>query len=173
MIEMENIFEQICEIYGESMKNVAYQILNDDYLAEDALQESYISIFTNIDKYSFTNIEDNNFKNFLFRIVKNKACTIYTQRKAKNEITIYDNLVSYDNILSIFDKSNEEELILIIEKQLSEKLSLVFKMKYVYGYNNDEIALKLNITNDNVRKRLERARTKLKQNYCDILKCML
>ena len=51
--------------------------------------------------------------------------------------------------------------------ELSEKSSSVLKLKYIYDYSDREIAELLNISQENVRVRLHRAKTALLQKLTE------
>ena len=57
---------QIYQDYSKAMYNVCFRILKDSHDAEDALQESFLSAFKNIDKYKINEVKH-----------EKKACTKY------------------------------------------------------------------------------------------------
>lgn len=64
--------------------------------------------------------------------------------------------------LSYFDNIETVELSSAIESVLSEEEKIYIYLKYVYGYKSAEIAEIYNVTDISVRKKLERAKAKLK-----------
>jgi RNA polymerase sigma-70 factor (ECF subfamily) len=136
--------------------------LRDRYEAEDAMQESFLKAFSNIDKY------DNNisFDAWILRIAINTA--IDRLRKNKIEFVDYIDTVS-SNIIDDANE-NEEERELVMEKveqiksaieQLPNAARLIVTLYLIEGYDHEEIAGILKIQPGNVRIQYMRAKQKL------------
>lgn len=161
--EDKSKFEQLYLEYRQLMFYIANQILKDEKLAEDAVHNAFVKLINYIDRIDSINCHRT--KGFLVIIVRSISINLYNERKKDNYISL-DDL----NYSIIDDNTNiEDEVILSIEYNdlvdeiliLPEIYSNVLYLKYIYELTNKEISEILNITEANVRKRLERGRKSL------------
>lgn len=149
--------------YKNDMFKVAYSILNDYQLAQDAVHSAFINLADNLDKIEEINC--NKTRSFVVIIIKNVSINLYRKRKKQNCIM----LENIDNILPDDSESIDERIInadmfnLISSRiqQLNTAYSDIISLKYFYHYSDNEIAKLLNITPENTRVRLHRARKSL------------
>ena len=71
----EDKFEKIYEQYGRLMYSKAYEILQDHYLAEDAVSEAFIRILKNLRKLD-DEVPSARTASFVVTVVKNVALTM-------------------------------------------------------------------------------------------------
>lgn len=146
------------------MLNTSYIILKDWQLSEDAVHTSFLRLLNKVD--TIANINCNKTRSFMVIVVRNVSIDMYNKRKKHNECG-YDDLmqtvesqdVSVEDL--VISKNNINELINSISL-LDRKYSDVLNLKYSYGYSDDDIAILLGITKENVRIRLYRGRNILK-----------
>ena len=81
---IQDAFTEMFEKYHPMMKNLAYSILKDYQLAEDAVQESLLSLSENMDKID--NIHSDRSKNYIYTITKNKSLSILKKQKSENSV---------------------------------------------------------------------------------------
>lgn len=161
--EDKNQFEQIYTTYRNLMYYIAKKILKDDSLAEDAVHNAFIRIINHLDKLQ--DINSHKTKGFLVIVVENTARDIYNKRKNDNisldsfEVELSDNQNLEE---SVIDRINITDLVKRIDS-LPVMYRDVLMMRFIYEYSNKETSKILNISETNVRKRLERARQKLMQ----------
>ena len=150
--------------YKKDMFNVAYRILDDYQLAQDAVQTAFINIMDNLDKIE--NIYCNKTRAFVIIIVRNISINLYKKRKKHIEDiddTLPDDKQMIDEMIidaDIFSKISSK--IRELRPDYSDIISLnIISLKYFYHYSDVEIARLLNITPGNVRVRLHRAKQRL------------
>lgn len=157
MIELEedkNKLEQLYTTYKQTMFYSANRILKDEYLAEDVVHQAFLRIIDNLSKID--KIDCHKTKGFIVIIVENIAIDFYRKRKRENNIS-FDKIEIYIEDIKANDKfilSDIEEAIL----KLPINYSTLLRLKYSQGYNNKEVAQILNISEENVRQRISRAR---------------
>lgn len=159
--EDKDIFIELHDEYKQTMYRKAYGILRDSSLAEDVVQESFIRILNNFDKIIKKKCPQT--RKYFVNIVRSISIDVYRKRKRQQNLsfdefegTIADDFKNIDNLL--------EEM--TIEKylfQLPKSYYIILSLKYDDGYTYKEIAGILNISEENVKKRLLRARNKLRE----------
>ena len=81
--EDKNKFELLYEKYRKLMFYIANNILNDEYLAEDAVHQTFIKI-KNLDKID--DVSCHKTKSFIVIMVRNTAINMYNRRKRTSVI---------------------------------------------------------------------------------------
>lgn len=162
MIETEEEkrkFERIYLSYKQTMFYAANRILKNTHTAEDAVHQAFLRIINLLEKINESNCHKT--RGFLVTITENIAIDIYRKQKRENTLS-YDELEVYvANNTSPQDEMTDE-VSSAIEK-LPLNYATVLRLKFSQGYNDSEIALMLDITEDNVRQRISRAKKKLAQ----------
>lgn len=146
------------------LRAVCSRYLSDASYVKDVLQEGYINIFNNIEKYDPSRSP---FKNWAARICVN-ICLNYNKRilQAHQDITQEtENQIIIP--LAIDEIPESEEKLIEILKQMPQNYFEVFNMYIIEGYTHDEISTYLEISESLSRKRLSRARTWVKKRFKD------
>jgi RNA polymerase sigma factor (sigma-70 family) len=150
---------QLYKLYYKNMYNLSFRIINNSQEAEDAMQESFLSAFRKIDRYS----GDVSFGAWLRRIVINKSIDAVKKRKID-----FLNLDESTGYLPPEDEVNDmEEISLKVEKvhkcinMLPDGYRIVISLYLLEGYDHEEIADILNISASTSRSQYTRARQKL------------
>lgn len=158
--------EQMYYEYRVLMYKIAFEILGDKALAEDAVSESFVRIINNLHKID--EIKCPQTRNFLVIICRNVAIDIYNSHKPiKYAQELDENTVNekeeFSNPLDIVvSKENVEKIARAIE-ELDPIYRDVLILKRVYGMSRGEIADKMGVSVETVKKRLTRATAKLKE----------
>lgn len=142
------------------MYNLSYRITGREEDAEDALQEAFISAFKNLDSYR----ADATFGAWLKRIVVNKAINVLKKRR-------HDELMPEDEQWDVAEEeapSNyKEELTIERVKKAIEELPdgyrSVLSLYLLEGYDHQEIAEIMGITESTSKSQLNRAKGKLRE----------
>lgn len=147
IIQLESLMNE----YGDYLKKTAYLYLGDLQIAEDMVQETFISFYKNSHKYN----HKSSYKTYLYRILINN-CKMYIR---KNKF-----LFSEDE--TIVTTSFENELVtkfFLTEqiRQLDQKSIEIITLYYFNEFSITEISDILNISKSGVKMRLQRARKKL------------
>jgi RNA polymerase sigma-70 factor (ECF subfamily) len=145
--------------YYKAMFNTAYRIVNNRFEAEDAMQESFLAAFTKLDSFS-GNVT---FGAWLKRIVVNKSLTILKKSNKLETVSLEKvtvNEINDEKIDGVFLKANT---ILNKVNQLKNNYKLAITLNLIEGYDYEEIAQIMNISYENSRTTVSRAKTKLRQ----------
>lgn len=149
--------------YSKDMFRVAYGILNDYHLAEDAVQSAFINLSGCLNKIEDMNC--NKTRAFVVIIVRNISINLYRKRKKQNDIALEDiEDILPDGGEPVDEKIINAEMFSRVSAKIQELNTVysdIISLKYFYHYSDSEIAKMLNITQENVRVRLHRARQSL------------
>lgn len=151
---------ELYKLYAKSMYNIALRILNYEEEAEDVLQEAFLDAFTRIGDFR----QESTFGLWLKQIVINKSINYLRKRKM--------DFVSVDEVSLLADEVKDEDLEYNIEHVknaitlLPDGYRVVLSLYLLEGYDHEEIAHILKISENTSRTQFMRAKNKLK----DILK---
>ena len=148
---------EIYKLYYKSMYNTSLRILKNETEAEDIMQDSFLDAFRKIDDFK----GDGNFGGWLRRIVINNSLDALKKRKEmisfeENNLDVEDEKDEYvDNIEYRVEEIKKGM------KLLSEEHRVIISLFLFEGYDHDEIAQILGISNNASRTRFSRAKGKL------------
>lgn len=150
---------RIYKMYSRSMYNVSFRITGREEDAEDALQEAFISAFKNLGSYR----ADATFGAWLKRIVVNKSINVL--KKRKHELMPEDE--HWDVAEQDAPIDYREELTIGRVKQAIEELPdgyrAVLSLYLLEGYDHQEIAEIMSISESTSKSQLNRAKAKLRE----------
>lgn len=142
------------------MFNVSYRITGSFDDAEDALQEAFISAFRNLDAYR----GDATFGGWLKRIVVNKSINLLKQRKheaiPENENWDVAETVAEGEYMEGLSVEKVRDAI----QQLPDGYRTVLSLYLLEGYDHQEIAEILGISESTSKSQLNRAKGKLREH---------
>ena len=153
-------YQRIYKLYSRSMYNVGYRIVNNEAEAEDVLQEAFISAFKNLDHYR----GDSTFGAWLKRIVVNKALNQIGKRKFERipddekwdvrEEVDQDEFESFPFTVDMVKKAIE---------LLPDGYRTVLSLYLLEGYDHQEIAEIMKITESTSKSQFNRSKKKLRE----------
>lgn len=161
--EERSKFEEIYSHYKYVMFYVSRNILDDDFLAEDAVHEAFIKIAENIDCIAGSTAS--RIRNYTVIIARNISLNML--KKEKRTISV-DELEE----ITCDDRTLEDEVLskLSFDLILEEIAGLpviyrdVLYLTYVEELSIKEISCLINTSDEAVKKRLQRGRKKLAEN---------
>ena len=151
--------------YCDGMFTVAMRFVKDTMEAEDIVQEAFIKAFSKLHQYK----AEVTFGAWLKRIVINKSIDLLKSRKQQMleldevHLKVIDN--NYEDEWLVDDAITLDEVKQAIQK-LPDKYQYVVMLFLIEGYDHQEIAEILNITEVASRTQLSRGKVKLR----DLLK---
>ena len=150
----------VIDRYSNTVFRVSYQYVRDRHDAEDVLQEVFVALTNYLRNDSFQN--DEHVKAWLIRVAINKSINVAksNSRRKRNEQTLFQEV-------RIDPQYDELEYIL---SQLTAIDREIIYLRYYEGYSAREIADFLGMTEQAVFKRLQRARTQLKDYILEEVK---
>jgi len=154
--EQKRKFAALYDKYRYLMFKVAFDILHDHHLAEDALQEAFVRVAKHME--CIGRLEETATKRYMITITKNSAIDFYRKQNNLRSREIYvDELAEYPVPLD-YMASEEDRGVLDILKNLPPKYRDVFLLKYSAHQSNRQIAEACGIREGTVRQRLARGK---------------
>lgn len=162
----KNLYAVLVRRYNERLYRVGMSIINDDSEVEDVMQVAYINAYENLGKFAF----QSQFSTWLTRILINES--LLRLKKRKRSVNMTDDEMEHERFQTgtietqtPFNKMLNTELRDIMEKAiqaLPEKYRTVFVMREIENMNVAETKECLDISEANVKVRLNRAKSLLR-----------
>lgn len=155
----QQAFEELIEEYKLPIYKTAKAILKDEDDVCDAIQDTCLSIYRNINSVK----NEKYFKTWVIRITINKCydiiekCKMNDKKISMMQSNILETHVTFDN--SVIMKTDLEKTLELLE----EDLKIVTVLYYYNDLSISEISDILNIPKGTVKSRIFRAREKLYQ----------
>jgi len=167
----KNLYALLIRKYNQRLYRVGMSIINDDAEVEDTMQVAYIRAYENLGKFEFRS----GFSTWLTRILINESLLRIKKRKSlamkveavdnnMNQLSLPVSKTPLSGVINKELKTALEEAI----RQLPEKYRTVFIMREIEDMNVAETQQCLDLTEANVKVRLNRAKAMLRdtlQNY--------
>ncbi len=155
--------EKIYRMFAPKMFGVCLRYAKDSSEAEDNLQDGFVKIFGNIQKFR----HEGSFEGWMRRIMVNVSLAKYRKQHLlfpEEDMGKYESQVVTDGIL---EKIAAEELIKVIQ-QLPPRYRMVFNLFVMEGMNHQEISSQLKISVGASKSNLARARNILKRKIQEL-----
>jgi RNA polymerase sigma factor (sigma-70 family) len=155
----KHLYEKLMRKYNQRLYRVAMSIINDDMEAEDLMQTAYLNAYTQL--HTFQN--KSGFSTWLTRILINESLQRKKKLSRERELTNENEEIHFNTPLKGL---MNEELKAILERsisQLPDKYRTVFVMREIEELSTSETMETLNLSESNVKVRLNRAKTLLRE----------
>ena len=153
--EDRELFIQLYNKHRVPMYNRANRILRNQQDSEDAVHDAFIKIAENIEKIS--RLECHKRDKYIVTIIENISINAYRRKRGHPTEPLFD-LTEY-SVVDTYEDGDFARCILKLPHDYRE----IVLLKYDLGFSNKEIAATLNISQEVVRKRLQRARDALRR----------
>lgn len=150
--------ELLYKFYSSRMFGICMRYANDYHHAEDVLQEGFVKVFNNIDKYR----KDGSFEGWLKRIFINTAVEHYRKTQRTAPTTELENAKENTIPEDGFGNLSTADLLKMIQG-LSPGYRTIFNLYAIEGYSHREIANMLEISEGTSKSQLARARQILQE----------
>ena len=156
--------ELLYETFSSKMFSVCLRYANEYAGAEDLLQDGFVKVFKNIEKFRC----EGSFEGWIRRIFVNNSIE-YFRKKANMYVVQETEALTYeyydDNAVQ---KLMKDDLMKIIQS-LSVGYRTIFNLYVIEGYSHKEIGEMLNITEGTSKSQLARARYLLQKKVAEAM----
>jgi len=166
----QRAFAELVELYKDKIYHLAYRMLSNRHEAEDVVQETFLRVYMNLDRYD----ELQKFSTWIYRIGTNLCIDRLRKRKPNfsldAEITDAEGIDGYAMIPS--DNETPESRLLLSETQqtirkaidsLPVKYKSVVVLRYLHDMSLQEIGDVLDMPVTTVKTRVHRGREFLRK----------
>ena len=155
-------FEQLYRRHYRRVYALSLRMLGDPTMAEDMTQEVFVNLFTKIGSFR----GESQFTTWLHRMTVNQVLMYFRKASTRSELTTDEGETPIQivrgtenpNKMPVVDRIGLENAI----KQLPLGYRTVFVLHDVEGYDHDEIARMLEISQGTSKSQLHKARLKLR-----------
>jgi len=150
---------QLYDLYCNAMYHTACNMIKDDVIAQDVMQESFIKAFKKVETYNGSA----SFGSWLKKIVINHSLDWLKKQKLKT-VELDEQVISIidDDNWEIENKTSLQDIYNCIEL-LPNKCKNVVKLYLLEGYDHQEVAQILKISEVASRSQLSRGKMRLKE----------
>lgn len=162
-------YSEIVRRYNQRLYRIAvsYGVMDDD--AEEVIQLAYISAYEKLSQFR----GEAKFSTWLIKILINECLMLKRQQKRVVKLDeikdVTFNTESHQNPEEKYMNIERKEILEEAVKRLPEKYRTVFIFKEIEGMNIEEISDSLGISKVNVKVRLHRAKSMLKEEIKGII----
>lgn len=159
----KELLAELFNEYRQMMFKIAVKILHNVSDAEDAVQDSFLWIINNLDKIS--QIPCNERSSYFASIVEHRSIDIYRKNNGRQIEYIEEQYVSSSNE-HIMEKAISSVTVDEIKDALNELSDRDYEMLYMYLFKEmspKEISITMDISENNIRMYILRARKRLKK----------
>lgn len=154
-------FEKIYLKYRGLMLSRAYEILRDSELVEDCVHDAFLRVLKNMRKLG--DVDSKMTKSYVMITLENSAKTMYKKQKREKIVELDENMPDDSQVESDIENKLTAELVAEKIAILPDTYRDIMVLKYLHELNDKEIASALGISEAAARKRLQRARERLKK----------
>ncbi|MBO8171480.1 MAG: RNA polymerase sigma factor SigW [Bacillaceae bacterium] len=168
-------FEEIVELYKEKIYQLSYRMLGNREEAEDAAQETFLRVYSNIGKYD----DNHKFSTWIYRIASNLCIDRIRKRKPQYsldaELSGTDERTLYATLPDRTRTPEEEAISGELQQKVQQAiLSLsptyrsIMILKYIHDLSLKEISEIVDLPVSTVKTRIHRGREALRKVLGDI-----
>jgi RNA polymerase sigma-70 factor (ECF subfamily) len=163
-------FSELVDLYKDKIYHLAYRMLHNVQEAEDVVQETFLRVYTNLNRYD----ETQKFSTWIYRIGTNLCIDRLRKRKASYSLDaeVNDSEGSdWYSMLASNDRTPEGELLLSETQEqvrraidsLPEKYKSAVILRYLHDMSLQEISEVLDMPVTTVKTRVHRGREYLRE----------
>ena len=158
--------EKLFSEYQQMMFSITYHILQHRYDAEDAIGNAILSIIESKSIKKLQKLDAKDREAYIAVVARNAALKTYNMRKKNNEKSASEYYIDNDDT-DVTEKEALSDLgvqeIKAAINELNENDHNILELHFLNGMSYDEIARELDITPENARQRIHRARKRLEK----------
>ncbi len=161
----KHLYERLMRKYNLRLYRICISMVNDEAAVEDIMQTAYLNAYLNLAGFQ----NRSSFSTWLIRIMINES-TLYKKRRLRREMGLDEKQEERYLTETPLNGLMNKELKQILERtiaDLPEKYKIVFVMREIEDMSTSETMGALNITESNVKIRLNRAKEMLRINLSD------
>ena len=161
MDRKDNIkLQRLYELYEQPMYRIAYAVLHSSELAEDAVSDAFLRIIKKLGRLGEP--ESPKTRSYIVKVIKSTSINIYRRNRQFyiHELPIDEGTMQIpDPSANVEEKAVSEDTDTLLSSVSETDRSIMIMRSG--GMSWKEVAVRVSMTESNVRKRFERARKKV------------
>ena len=161
-MRQKEVFDSHFRLYYQALCYFAYHYLKEQEGAEDIVQEVFIKLLDGTECFD----NEEHLKHFLYKAVRNSCLNHIKLMGIRSGILEGIQKNAPDDENNFFENVVRAEIyqeIMQAIQELPTECGRVFKLAYVDGFNNDEIATQLSISVNTVKAQKNKAKIQLRE----------
>jgi len=158
----ETAFAKLYDDYSAALYGILFRILGKEELAQDALQESFVKIWKNIDSYDCSK---GSLFTWMLNISRNHAIDMLRSKNMRQKIQSIDKSVGVVNKQMSSSTNTDHFLIKELIENLKPEHKQMIEMAFYQGYTQEELAEELNIPLGTIKTRARAALSQLRKYF--------
>ncbi|TAH01379.1 MAG: RNA polymerase sigma factor [Sphingobacteriales bacterium] len=159
MNKQEKLFKDVFEANSKKIYHLCFGYTNDDAAANDLLQETFLKVWQNLDKFR----EQSQISTWIYRIAVNTCLTYLKKEKRQNKEELTPNIIE-NQAEEVSEKQEQVSLLYTCIAKLEENERLIITM-VMDEIPYPEIAEISGIKEGNLRVKIHRIKLKLTELY--------
>lgn len=134
----ETAFRKLVEMHQGMVFIFAFRMLCNEDDARDAVQETFIRVWKNLDKYR----AEMKFSTWLFSIASNLCCDKIRWKKRRQNIVNIESIqfaLMADNLENTVTNSDLAGIIQVLTDKMTPKQKLIFTLRDLEGFEPEEV----------------------------------
>lgn len=156
--------EALYKRFAPKMYAVCLRYSNNADDAQDLLQEGFVKIFKNLDRFR----AEGSFEGWVRRVFVNTSIEHYRKKVNLTSTSEREEAMIEDGSVNALDKLAEKDIIVLVQN-LSPGYRAVFNMYAIEGYSHKEIGTVLGISEGTSKSQLARAKGILQKKVAEFL----
>lgn len=156
----KDAFNELITFYYPFILKFLVKLINNEDLAKDVLQETFLKLIKNIDKYEIKGKAS--FSTYLITIAKNCYLDYIKKNKNYNDVIDIESVSDSNYFVDEIIKKTDLDIVLSKIEHLPTEQRIAMKLKYLEGYTLKEIADLQKTKPETIKSRLHEAKKKLK-----------
>jgi len=152
---------EVYDLFFKAMFNTAYRIVQNKMLAEDIMQEAFITAFTKLENLQ----KEITFSKWLKQIVVHKSISQlkHEKRFSSLDVTKTKDDSYEDNNISFTEYKDELQRVISTINSLKDNYRILLTLHYIEGFDYEEIVDITGFTPTNCRTIMSRAKVSLRK----------
>ena len=151
-------FESIYHEYKNLMYYTANRILGDTRDSEDIVHQAFLKIIDIIERID--EVKCPKTKSLIVTITERTAIDLYRTRKRRSAVAFDEEFIN-TSVETDIERFDQRDMLASAMAVLPTKYRELLLLRYDNGFSVLEVAKLMNMSQDNVRKTIQRAKTKL------------
>lgn len=158
----EAAFGKLYDNYSGALYGILFRMIGKEEIAQDALQESFVKIWKNIDSYDRSK---GTLFTWMLNISRNHAIDVLRSKNMRQKIQNIDKIVGVVNKQMSTSMNTDFLLVKELVEKLKPEHKQMIELAFFGGFTQEELAQELNMPLGTIKTRARAALTELRKYF--------